>query len=120
MEVRYPVKVREAPIACRRPVAVGKIVLIGKESNRLEERSRGELTVDDLDERITTYEDHDERYRVTVPKLTEFGAKAVAEATGVSERRVRDWLKGSALPHSKHRRALEDLVRRQCREIWLY
>ena len=55
-----------------------------------------------------------------MPKLTEFGAKAVAEATGVSERRVRDWLKGSALPHSKHRRALEDLVRRQCREIWLY
>ena len=46
----------------RRPVNVGKIVLIGKESNRLEERSRGELTVDDLDERITTYDDNDNWY----------------------------------------------------------
>jgi hypothetical protein len=112
LEVRYPVKVREAPIACRRPVAVGKIVLIGKESNRLEERSRGELTVDDLDERITTYEDHDEWYRVTVPKLREIGVPTLVEATGVSERRGRDWLMRRALPHSKHRRALEDLVRR--------
>ncbi len=61
----------------RRPVTVGTIVLIGKESNRLEERSRGELTVDDLDERITTYEDHDEWYRVVVP-AREMGAKEVA------------------------------------------
>lgn len=82
----------------RRPVTVGKIVLIGKESNRLEERSRGELTVDDLDERITTYEDHDEWYRVVVPKLREIGAPAISVAIGVSERRVRDWLTGRALP----------------------
>ncbi|MGO8872375.1 MAG: hypothetical protein ACLQPH_13425 [Acidimicrobiales bacterium] len=90
----------------RRPVTVGKIVLIGKESNRLEERSRGELSVDDLDDRITTYEDHDEWYRVVVPKLREMGAPAVAEAAGVSERRVRDWLAGRVVPHARHRAAL--------------
>ena len=66
----------------RRPVTVGKITLIGKESNRLEERSRGELTVDDLDERITTYDDHDEWYRVVLPRLRELGVEAVAEAMG--------------------------------------
>jgi hypothetical protein len=84
----------------RRPVTVGKIVLIGKESNRLDERSRGELTADDVDERITTYKDHDEWYRVVVPRLREEGAKAVAETTGVSERRARDWLTGKAVPHA--------------------
>jgi len=94
----------------RRPVTFGKIVLIGKESNRLAERSRGELTVDDLDQRITTYEDDDEWYRVVVPKLREIGAPALAEATGVSERRARDWLTGRALPHRRHRRVLELLV----------
>ena len=97
----------------RRPVTVGKIVLIGKESNRLEERSRGELTVDDLDERITTYEDHDEWYRVMLPKSREIGAPTISDATGISERRVRDWLKGRALPHPRHRSVLEALLRGQ-------
>ena len=69
----------------RRPVIVGKIDLIGKESNRLEERSRGEAPVNDRDERITTYDDHDEWYRVTVPRLREIGVKAVAQAVGMSE-----------------------------------
>lgn len=94
----------------RRPVTVGKIVLIGKESNRLEERSRGELTVDDLDERITTYDDDDEWYRLVVPQLRELGVKSVAEATGVSERRATDWLKGRVLPHRSHLRALKRFV----------
>ena len=48
---------------------MGKIVLIGKESNRLDERSRGELTVDDVDERLTTYYGNDEWYRIMEPRL---------------------------------------------------
>jgi hypothetical protein len=38
--------VREGKVGLllRRPVMVGTIALIGKESNRLEERSRGELS----------------------------------------------------------------------------
>ena len=82
----------------RRPVIVGTITLIGKESNRLEERSRGETTIGDLDERITTYEDRDEWYRIVLPRLKKLGVTKVAEATGVSERRARDWLAGKALP----------------------
>jgi hypothetical protein len=94
----------------RQPVRVGKIVLIGKESNRLEERSRGEVTVDDLDDRITTYEDHDEWYRVVLPRLREVGVTAIAAATGVSERRVRSWLREGTMPHQRHRAALLNAV----------
>ena len=94
----------------RRPVTVGKIVLIGKEANRLEERSSGELTVNDLDERLTIYDDDDEWTRFTVPRLRELGAKKVAEAVGVSERRARDWLKGRAIPHAKMMKALIEFV----------
>ncbi|MGO8870618.1 MAG: hypothetical protein ACLQPH_04315, partial [Acidimicrobiales bacterium] len=92
----------------RRPVTVGAIALIGKESNRLEERSRGELTINDLDGRITTYDDNDEWYRVVLLRLRKIGAKAVAEAAGMSERRVRDVLAGKVLPHPFRRCALAD------------
>jgi hypothetical protein len=97
----------------RRPVTVGKIVLIGKESNRIEERSSGELTVDDLDELVTTYQDHDEWYRVTLPRLRKLGVKAVVAQVGISERRARDVLQGRALPHTRHRRLLMELIGRQ-------
>ena len=83
----------------RRPVTVGKITLIGKESNRLEEREAGELTREDRDQWLTTYEDHDEWYRVVLPRLRESGVKYVAQTLGISERRARDVLSGKALPH---------------------
>ena len=94
----------------RRPITVGKILLIGKESNRLDERSRGELTADDVDERITIYEDHDEWYRVVVPRLREIGATKVAEILGMTERRVRDVLAGRAMPHRRNRLQLVRMV----------
>jgi len=90
----------------RRRVTVGRIVLIGKESNRLEEREAGELTREDADQWLTTYEDHDEWYRLILPKLRELGAQSCAEATGMSERRVREVLSQRALPHPPHRAAL--------------
>jgi hypothetical protein len=94
----------------RRPVTAGRMILIGKESNRLEERATGELSVDDLDERLTTYEDHDEWHRIVLPRLHELGSKAVAEAIRISVRRARDILRGRSLPHPKHRRALRLLL----------
>ena len=94
----------------RRPVIVGTITLIGKESNRLEERSRGETTIGDLDERITTYEDRDEWYRIVLPRLKKLGVTKVAEATGVSERRARDWLAGKALPRARHQVGIRRLT----------
>jgi hypothetical protein len=95
----------------RRPVTAGTITLIGKESNGLEERSRGEATVDDLYLRMTTYDDHDEWYRLVLPRLRPIGAKRLAQLLGMSERRVRDVLKGRASPHAKHMLRLVELSR---------
>ena len=94
----------------RRPVKVGRIVLIGKESNRIEERSSGELTADDVVELVTTYDDHDEWYRLQVPRLGSLDLGVLVAATGVSPRRVRDWIVGRSLPHQRHRESLRALV----------
>ncbi len=51
----------------RRPVIAGEIKLIGKESNRLEDRFTGLLTIDELDERLTVYHDEDGWRRFTLP-----------------------------------------------------
>jgi hypothetical protein len=83
----------------RRGVVAGHIALIGKEANRLEERVSGELTVDDLSQRLTIYHDDDLWERSILPWLKTLGTRVVAETTGVSERRVRDWLTGQSLPH---------------------
>lgn len=93
----------------RRPVRVGTITLIGKESNRLEEREAGELTREEVDQWLTTYEDDDEWYRILVPRLRELGAEHVATSTRMSERRVRDIISGKALPHQAHRNLLNRL-----------
>ncbi len=89
----------------------GEIKLIGKESNRPEDRFTGLLTIDELDERLTVYHDNDGWRRITSPRLREIGARKVAEATGISERRARDLLKARATPHGNHRRRIEALLR---------
>ncbi len=94
----------------RRPVTVGKITLIGKESNHLEQRESGELTREDTDQWLTTYEDHDEWYRVVLPELKLKEIAVIAGAAGLSERRVRDILTGRVLPHRSNREALRALV----------
>ncbi len=71
--------------------------------------TRCKMTREDADQWLTTYEDHDEWYRVVLPKLREMGIKAVAENVGMSERRVRDVLTGRALPHLGRRGALTQL-----------
>lgn len=94
----------------RRPVTAGAIVLIGKESNRLDERASGELSADDLDQRLVRYDDEDTWYRMELPKLRAMGARLVAAEIQISERRARDILKGRAMPHRAHRIVLERLV----------
>lgn len=90
----------------RRPVVVGKIVLIGKESTRIEERRSGELTIDDVDQRLTTYDDHDEWCRIWLPQLRERDLRSVAEAIDMSVRRLRDIRDGKVYPQKVHRDAL--------------
>jgi len=95
----------------RRRVTVGRIVLIGKESNRLEEREAGELTREDADQWLTTYEDHDEWYRSLLPELRKLETAVVVAATGLSQRRLRDVLAGRVLPHPSNRERLAALVK---------
>lgn len=94
----------------RRLVTVGEIVLIGKEANRLEERSLGELSVNDRDQRLTIYQDDDGWKRLVMPALRKMGTKRVAELAGVSERRVRDWFSEAAVPHKKTRDTLHKSI----------
>ena len=101
---------RDVGVLQRRPVIAGEIKLIGKESNRLEDRFTGLLTIDELDERLTVYHDEDGWRRFTLPKLKAIGSRKVAEAVGMSERRARDVLKGRAMPHPKHRADMERLA----------
>ena len=70
-------------------------------------RATGLLTIDELDERLTVYHDDDRWRRITLPMLRELGARKVAEAVGISERRARDLLKGRAMPHVKHRMTMD-------------
>jgi hypothetical protein len=87
----------------RRAVTVGTITLIGKESNRLEEREAGELTREYADLWLTTYEDNDEWYRIVLPALKLKDIAVVADAADLSERRVRDNLADRVLPHRSNR-----------------
>jgi hypothetical protein len=90
--------------------------LIGRESNRLEHRFTGLLTIDELDERLTVYHDDDGWRRSTLPRLNEYadriGRRAMAQEIGMNERRLRDMLKGRARPHPRRRTQLEELSRR--------
>ncbi len=70
----------------------------------------GLLTIDELDERLTVYHDNDGWRRLTLSKLRAMGARKVAAAVGISERRARDILKGRAMPHPRNRTAMERLV----------
>jgi hypothetical protein len=99
-------------------VTAGEIKLIGKESNRLEDRFTGPLTIDELDERLTVYHDDDGWRWITLPKLRELGARRVAKGVGISDRRARDILKGRAMPHPRHRAVMETLAREISEKGW--
>jgi NAD(P)H-dependent flavin oxidoreductase YrpB (nitropropane dioxygenase family) len=64
---------------------------------------------------LTVYDDHDDRYRETLPKLKERGVKKAAAVLGMSERRARNVLARKALPHPSHRKSaqlrLEELTK---------
>jgi hypothetical protein len=90
----------------RRHVTVGRIILIGKESNRLEEREAGELGWSDSDQWLTTYDDHDEWNRIVLPCLRSIDRRTLLTAVGISDRRLRDILAGRAFPHRETQKRL--------------
>jgi hypothetical protein len=69
------------------------------------------LTREDADRWLTTYEDHDEWWRVVLPALRMRGFAAIAAASSLSERRVRDILAERVLPHRSNREQLSEWLR---------
>lgn len=109
-----------------RPVRSGPPItaLIGKEGHRLAERASGDIT--DTDVIGYTAPSNDEWASLVRPILQNIGVEQVAEATGISPRRVRDWINGKARPHaggSGHyeaaRRLATDHARRRITELGL-
>jgi hypothetical protein len=92
-------------LARRSLIPVGSATLRGHNA-----RSFGSVTIDELDKRLVVYHDDDGWRRFTLPQLQAMGARKVAEAIGISERRARDILKGRAMPHPGHKSTLERLV----------
>jgi len=73
-------------------------VLVGKESNRLEDVRKG--LVHDWDEIVTEFEDpvYDWWAMVIRPKLAKMTSAEVAEITGLSERAARNLRSGKSSP----------------------
>jgi hypothetical protein len=92
--------------------AVGLPVHIGKESNRLEEVQDG--LVSDPDEVYVEYRDERREWEAALPALRrlrdERGWRALAGASGLSERALRYALNGGKVPHREARHALMKLA----------
>jgi hypothetical protein len=94
--------------------AVGLPLHIGKESNRLDEVQDGLVT--DPDEVYVVYRDERREWQADLPALRQLrderGWRALAEASGLSERALRYALNGGTVPHRPARRALLALLGR--------
>ena len=90
----------------RRPITASTIDLIGKESNRLEERTAGLLG--DLTEAVTTYShpDHDPWRTLVLPVLATIRTQTLVGWTGLDPRTIQRLRKGSIYPHSRTRAIL--------------
>lgn len=81
---------------------------IGKESNRLDEEDEGALV--DVDGAYVEYRDARQEWQAVVPALLELrqrvGWRALAEASGLSERGLRYALNGGRVPHAAARQRL--------------
>lgn len=93
-------------LLARRPVRLGSLHYIGKESNRLEDVEKG--TVHQLSEVLTEYRDpeRDEWSDYVVPILREIPKAALAEAAAIHPRKVAAIRNEQARPRSEHRLAL--------------
>jgi hypothetical protein len=99
-------------VLTRRHVTPAGLVHIGKEANRLEDREAGLLTDQDLNEYQTVYATPTPTsWADTLQVLRRLDARLLAEQAGVSQRRLRDILKGTATPHTGLRDRLHTIVR---------
>lgn len=95
----------------RRHVRIGEIVLIGKESNSLEQVQAGMLH--SADQVYTAYPDRSRDFwtREVVPKLKTFPLSALMK-TGLSRRMLIKARNGQVRPHVRNQRLLAEMVSR--------
>jgi hypothetical protein len=92
-------------------VLVTEVRHIGKESNHFDEEEEGSVL--QLDEVYVEYRDERQEWLAALPQLRAFreahGWRVMADASGLSERAVRDALNKGRMPHPKARAALTRL-----------
>ncbi len=100
----------------RRPVHAARLIYIGKESNKLEEVEAGMHHA--WDEVRNEYHDpqHDPWQKLVRPVLEEIDASVLAQATGITDRQIRNIQTGKALPRSDNRIALVRATASRARE----
>jgi len=107
----HPCDRRSLGVLNRRAVTAGLINHIGKEANRLEDRESGMLDSSELEEaQLFFVGSNSETWQNVQAELAAIGAREIAAALGLSERRARDWISGHAKPRPRMRNAALDLI----------
>jgi hypothetical protein len=90
----------------RRPVTMSMLSLIGKESNKLDERASG--LVGDLDDVLSDYDGgrYDMWLDLVRPAIADLPTSVLAERSGLDARTIQRVRGGKATPHPRHRAAL--------------
>ncbi len=96
----------------RRHIRVGKIIYIGKESNRVEEIEAG--TIHSAQAVYTEYPDprRDEWETKILPALRRFPVRVLVRLTNRSPSMLRRTLEGKSLPHPRYRVQLQSVLRK--------
>jgi hypothetical protein len=89
----------------RRPVTMSTLTLIGKESNKLEERSRG--LIGDINDTLSTYgADRHGWSELVLPALADLPTKPLAERTRLDPRTIQRIRAATSTPRQQHRTVL--------------
>jgi Cdc6-like AAA superfamily ATPase len=102
-----PCKAGTTGLLAPRPVRVAAVHLVGKEGNRLEEVTTGEVI--DPDEVLIDYGD-DASERFVIPVARAMGVRRVARETGIALSQVARILHGSSIPRLRTRSLLAATV----------
>jgi hypothetical protein len=104
----------------RRPVSMSTLSLIGKESNKLEEREAGLIGC--LDDVLSTYDGGRDTWAELVrPALADLPTSVLTERSGLDPRTIQRIRTGKTTPHSRNQAALaliaSDLVAERLAEV---
>ena len=92
-------------LLCRRPVTMSTLSLIGKESNRLEERTGG--LIGSLDDVLSTYQAGQEAWKeLVLPTIGDLPTDVLVERSGLDARTIQRLRARQTCPRAQHRAAL--------------